>query len=127
MTAKEAGTPRDWFEISARSIAITEQDCIITVVLFKPTPASLRRLRCLRQGDFLGPVRFIDKFDDGVEDVFVNGTNHSFISLKDSGDMRKTHTFIITLYRSHLVSENKTVSKETARFEALPKHGIRHG
>jgi hypothetical protein len=96
--SKTAGTPRKYFEIQAQSIVVVGTNTpIVTMVLFKPTQDTLRRLRDLLQGDVMGPVSLIDEWDDGTLDTHISDKTHSFIALAGSGDGRKSSAFTLTL------------------------------
>lgn len=82
-----------YFEIEAESIVVSSRDSAISnIVLFRPSDDTMKRLRELKQGDAMGALRLLDKYDDGSEDIHINNRPANFIMLSGSGDGRKTHT-----------------------------------
>lgn len=98
---KTAGTPAEYFDIKAQSIVSASRDGMIsTIIMFQPTKDTLKRLRELKQGDSMKPLRMIDKWDDGTDDTHIGERPVNFINLSGSGDGRKTHTFTLIVCRA---------------------------
>lgn len=95
---KKAGTPQPMFDIRAEAIHVSTVDGTVhSIVLFKPEKETLERLQALQQGNSMGGIRLIDKWDDGTDDTHVNERHHSFVNISGSGHGQKTSTWTVTL------------------------------
>lgn len=98
---------RKYFTLEADSIAVVSSgDSIKKIVMFRPTEDTLQRLRNLSNAEVIGPLRLIDKWDDGTNDIHTNDAQHSFIALTGSGSFTKSHTFTLTLVNTSFFNGN---------------------
>ena len=89
---------KKYFTLEAESLAVVGSgEGIKKIVMFRPTKNTLERLRNLSSAADIGPLRLIDKWDDGTEDVHTHETEHSYVALAGSGSFNKSHTFTLTL------------------------------
>ena len=95
----KSGKP--YFNIEAEAIVCASNDVTVQkIVIFKPTIETLERIRKLSAGELMGPLRLIDSWDDGSDDVHTNERPYSFVSIAGSGHENKTSAYTLTLYSS---------------------------
>lgn len=84
------------FDLEADSITATAAGFnLYHVTLFRPTLDTMRRLKRLRVNEYIGPLRLIDKLDNGEDDVRLDKRHNYLVSL--SFDERKTHTVVLSV------------------------------
>lgn len=95
----KSGKP--YFDIEAESIVCVSSDTMVQkLVIFKPAIQTLEHLRKLSAGELMGPIRLIDSWDDGSDDVHVNEREYSFVSFTGSGYGNKTSAYTLTMYNA---------------------------
>lgn len=86
----------DYFNVEGDSITASPVGFNLAhITIFNPTPETREALRNLKPNEYIGPMRLIDKFDNGETDAHVSSRHHHFVNL--IMDERKHHTIILTV------------------------------
>lgn len=84
------------FELEAESITATAAGFNLHhITLFRPTLDTMRRLKRLRVNEYMGPLRLIDKLDNGEEDVRLDKRHNYLVSV--TFEENKMHTVVLSV------------------------------